>query len=167
MIREREKGHPIASATGLLGEHAVERRKKGGQSVGAAFVPHTNWQHSMDIGEKEGRTQADEITPSDLYNQTRFFYRSYGRMRSIPHKTPEIECPIKANTRWAGERRLVLVFSAMTVAGTVAIALTIFSVCVVRSRIPYRPRYRSLRNVRVVSSREVPWWSIRLVQGHG
>jgi len=36
--RERENGHPVASATGPLGDH----EKKGVQSVGAAFVPHIN-----------------------------------------------------------------------------------------------------------------------------
>ena len=103
--REREKRHPIASATGMLGGHVVQRRKKGEQRVSAAFVPHTNGRHSVGIGEKERRTQADEITPSDLCNQARFFYRSYAHIRSIPHKIPEIERPIKGNTRWVGERR--------------------------------------------------------------
>jgi len=100
--RERGKGHPIASATSLLGEHVVRKRKRV-QSAGAAFVPHINWQNSVSIGGKERRTPADEVTPSDI--KTRFFYRSHARMRSIPHKTPEMERPIKDNARWAGERR--------------------------------------------------------------
>ena len=39
--REREKGHPIASATSLLGEYAAQRRKEGAQRIRAAFVPHS------------------------------------------------------------------------------------------------------------------------------
>jgi len=37
--REREKGHPIASATGLLDEHVVQRRKE--RKVSAPFLFHT------------------------------------------------------------------------------------------------------------------------------
>jgi len=88
-------------------------------------------QNPVGIGEKERRTQADEITPSDLCNQARLFYRSYAHMRSIPHKTPDI----------------------------VAIALAIFSVYVVHSQIPHRHRHRGLRSLRVVSRRKVPWWA--------
>ena len=38
--REREKGHPIASVTGLLDEHVVQREKKGEQSVSAPLSFH-------------------------------------------------------------------------------------------------------------------------------
>jgi len=60
-----------------------------------AFVPHTNWQPPVGIRRKERRTQTDEITPLDLRNETRFFYRLYARVRSAPYKTPEIKRPIK------------------------------------------------------------------------
>jgi len=136
--REREKGHPIASVTDLLDEHVVQR-KKGERSVGTAFVPHTYWQHSVGIGEKERRKQADEITPSDLYSQTRFFCRSYAHIRSIPHGTPETERPITRSGQEPRGTELALVFSAVMIAGTAAIVLAIFSVCVSRSRIPHRP----------------------------
>ena len=78
-MENEKRGNPIASSTGLLDEHFVQRKEKEKECRCAAFVPHTDWYRPVGIGK---RIRTDDITLSDLYNETRSFYRLY----VVPYK---------------------------------------------------------------------------------
>jgi len=93
------KRNPIASSTGLLSGHVVQ--KEGKKSEDSSHTPTDSLQWTS------GERRTDEITSSDPCNETRFFYRLYAGVRLVPYKTPKIKRPIKIRQEsvWEDLRR--------------------------------------------------------------
>ena len=71
------RGNSIASSTGLLNGHVVQREGKEKIHTPTGSLQWTSG----------GERRTDEITSSDPYNETRFFYRLYAGVRLVPYKT--------------------------------------------------------------------------------